>query len=74
MKLDKRTVNRLLNMDDRQLENMIRTVAGEAGIDPALLGLDPNNIQAIRQALGSATQEDLNRLTQIYDTYRQDKS
>jgi len=30
-------------------------------------------VQSIRQALGGATEKDLEQLNQIYDTYRQKK-
>lgn len=71
MKLDKRMLNRLLSLDDEQLSGVIQSIAAESGIDPAALGLNPNNIQSIRQALGMAREEDLKQLGEIYDTYRQ---
>ncbi len=73
MKLDKKTVNRLLTLNDERLSGMIRGIAEDAGIDPSLLGLNPENIQELRRALESATQEDLDQLTQTYECYRQQK-
>jgi hypothetical protein len=70
MKLDKRMVNRLLSMNDEQLGNVIKSIAAESGIDPSVLGLNPDNIQSIRQALGMASQEDLQQMGEIYDAYR----
>lgn len=73
MKLDKRMVNRLLAMNDEQLAEVIKSIATESGIDPALLGLNPDNIQSIRQALGMAGDEDLKKMGEIYQTYKSQK-
>ena len=73
MKLDKRMVNRLLSLDDEQLGNVIKSIAAESGIDPAVLGLNLDHIQSIRQALGMAREEDLQQMNEIYNTYRQNK-
>ena len=73
MKLDKRMVNRLLSLDDEQLSSVIKSIAAESGIDPSVLGLNPNNIQSIRQALGMAREEDLQQMGEIYDAYRQNR-
>lgn len=73
MQIDQKMLNRLLTMDDAQLSEVIKTIATEAGIDPAMLGLNPDNIQSIRQALGSATEQDLRQLNAVYDTYKQNR-
>ena len=71
MKLDKRMVNRLLSLNDEQLGEVIKNIASESGIDPDTLGLNPNNIQSIRQALGMANEEDLQKMGEVYQAYRQ---
>ncbi len=73
MKLDKKMLDRLLNMNDEQLAAVIRSIATESGIDPAQLGINPENVQNIRQALGMATDEDLQKMGEVYDTYRQNR-
>ena len=73
MQLDRKKLDLLLQMDDDQLSALIRSIAAESGIDPSMLGLNPNNIQSIRQALGGATEEDLKQLNQIYAEYRHNK-
>jgi len=73
MQLDRKKLDRLLQMNDEQLGAVIQSIAKDAGIDPALLGINPQNVQSIRQALGGATEKDLEQLNQIYDTYRQKK-
>lgn len=73
MQLDRKKLDRLLQMNDEQLSALVRSIAAESGIDPAALGLNPSNIQSIRQALGGATEEDLKQLNQIYADYRNNK-
>lgn len=71
MQLDKKMLERLLTMNDEQLGEVIRTIAKEAGIDPTQLGLNPDNVQSIRLALGMATDADLQKLNAVYDDYKQ---
>ena len=70
MKLDKRMVNRLLSLSDEQLGSVIQGIASEAGIDPPALGLTPDAIQRLRQALGMAQEEDVAKMGEILDSYR----
>ncbi len=70
MQIDKRMLDRLLGMNDEQLGELIRNIASESGIDPATLGINTENIAAIRSALGSADSADLEQYNQIYNAYR----
>ena len=74
MQLDRKKLDRLLRMNDEQLSLLIQSIARESGVDPATLGLNPNNIQSIRNALEGATDEDLAQLNRIYTDYRRGKS
>lgn len=73
MQIDQKMLDRLLTMNDEQLGEVIKKIAAEVGIDPAMLGLNPNNINNIRTALGSATQQDLQQLNDVYDVYKQNR-
>ena len=73
MQLDKRMLDRLLTMNDEQLAEVIRGIASEAGIDPAQLGLNPDNVQSIRQALGSASDADIQAMNAVYNDYKQQR-
>jgi hypothetical protein len=73
MQIDQKTLARLLSMNDAQLGAVILSIAAEAGIDPAQLGLNPDNIASVRQALGSATDADLKQMNALYESYRQNK-
>ena len=74
MQIDQKMLNRLLSLDDEHLSELIRSVATEAGIDPALIGLNPQNIADIRQALGSASDQNLQQINEIYQIYRQNRN
>lgn len=73
MQLDRNMLNKLLTMNDDQLATLIRSIAAESGIDPSLLGLNPESIQSLRQALGSASDDDLERLNGIYQDYSKNR-
>lgn len=73
MQIDKRMLDRLLTMNDEQLGDLIKNIASEAGIDPNQLGLNPDNINSIRQALGSATDSDIEQLNTVYSSYKQNR-
>ena len=73
MQIDKRMLDRLLTMNDEQLGDLIKNIASEAGIDPNQLGLNPDNINNIRQALGSATDSDIEQLNTVYSSYKQNR-
>ena len=71
MQIDQKMLNRLLSMDDEHLTDLIRNVAVEAGLDPAQIGLNQKSIANIRHALGAATEQDLQQISDIYQAYRQ---
>ncbi len=73
MQIDQRMLNRLLSMNDDQLRGLIDQIAREAGVDPSALGLKPENLQSVRQALSNATEADLEQFNQIYTAYRQNR-
>lgn len=73
MQLDQRMLNRLLAMNDDQLGNLIGEIAREAGIDPSELGLNPQNVAQVRAALGSATDEDIQKMNAVYEEYRRQR-
>ena len=73
MQIDRNMLEKLLTMNDAQLRGVIEAVAAEAGIDPAMLGLDTKNIGSIREALGSARDSDFEQINNLYNTYKQNK-
>ena len=73
MQIDQKSLARLLSMNDAQLAAVIQKIAAEAGVNPAQLGLNPDNIDNVRRALGSATETDIEQMKAIYDSYRNGK-
>lgn len=71
MQIDQKMLNRILSMNDQQLTNLIGQIAAEIGVPPESIGLDPNNLQSIRDNLSHASRQDLEQLNSIYNEYRQ---
>ena len=70
MQIDRRSLEKLLTLNDRQLEIVIKRIAAESGIDPAALNINPNDISSVRRALSGATDEDIKMITQQYEDYK----
>lgn len=70
MQIDRKALERLLTLNDRQLKLVITKLASESGIDPATLNINPNDIASVRRALSGATDEDLKMITAQYEDYK----
>lgn len=73
MQLDRDALEKVLQLNDRQLGNLINRLAAESGIDPAEFNIDPSSIESIRSALRSATDDDLRRITEQYEANKNQK-
>ena len=73
MQIDSKMLNRLLAMNDEQLGQIIQKIATESGIDPAQLGINPQNIESILSALSSIGDEELEGINRLYEDYRRGK-
>ena len=73
MQIDRNALNRILGMNDEQLSALITQIAKETGIDPAALGLNPQNIAGVRAALSGATESDIQKLDALYADYRRNR-
>ena len=70
MQLDERSVRRLLSMSDSQLEELIRKIGTESGIDLSTFRISSTDAASIRKALGSFTESDLKRANEELAAYR----
>ena len=70
MKLDKRAIDRLLSLNDAQLQEVIRRLSEDAGLDLSAFHISPDNVAGIRTALALATNEDLARASEQLQNYR----
>ena len=73
MQIDERMLKKLLAMNDEQLGQMIQKIAAESGIDPVQLGINPQNIESVRSALGSIGEDELEGINRLYEDYRRGK-
>ena len=61
MQLDRNAINRMLTLNDEQLKNLIRSLAGSSGLDLSTFQIHPDDVASIRRALAGATDADLAR-------------
>lgn len=64
MQIDRKAINRMLNLNDEQLKSVIRSLADNAGLDLSGFQISPNDIDSIRRALASATDDDIARASE----------
>ena len=73
MQLDRKTLQKLLSLNDEQLTAVIRTLADSSGLDLSEFNIRPDDINSIRTALSGATEEDLLRATEQLRDFRRNK-
>ena len=59
MQFDRKALDRLLLLNDRQLETVVRKLACEYGLDLSSLQITTDNLKGLREALRAATDEEL---------------
>lgn len=62
MQLDRNALNKLLALNDKQLETVIRKLATDYGLDLSQLKVTPDNMKNLREALRGATDEELQKI------------
>ena len=70
MQIDRRSIEKLLTLNDLQLSLVITKLLAESGIDPASFNIDTRDISSVRRALGGASDEELRRVTEQYEEYK----
>lgn len=70
MQIDKKALENLLAMNDKQLGTVINRLLKESGIDASQLNIDTKNIASIRTAISSATDEELKNVVDMYEANR----
>ena len=66
MQLDRKTINRLLALDDDQLRAFIRNLAERQGLDLSAFRLSINDSAGIRRVLSEADDETLRRIAEQF--------
>lgn len=72
MKLDRRALDRLLQMNDAQLRAFVDKLASEYGLDLSTLSVREGDMEGLRRALRMASDEQLLDLTRNLRGRRQD--
>lgn len=65
MKLDKKSLDKLLSLNDDQLRRVLSGLLAEYGIDPATVPLAQFDMGRLRATLAQATDEDIKRFTDM---------
>lgn len=73
MQIDRNALQKILRMNDEQLKDLISQIASTAGINPEELGISPENIAGVRQALSEATDDDVEKLNALYTDYKHNR-
>ena len=59
MQLDRKSLNRLLSLNDRQLQAIIEKLATEYGLDLSRFQVRPGDMESLRNAIRNASDSDL---------------
>lgn len=73
MQLDERSINRLLSLSDKQLEELIRKIGKESGVDLSTFHITSTDASSIRSALKGFTASDLERANEALNAYQSGK-
>lgn len=65
MNPDRSTVNKLLSLDNAELEAVIRKICTDNGIDPRSIGLGPGTVGMLRQVLSNASDADIQNFISV---------
>ena len=68
MKIDKKTLDMLSSLPDDSLWKMIVTIGNASGIDLSRVRVRPEELQKLRYAMGSLTDEDIGRASEILNS------
>ncbi len=66
MQLDKKSLDRLLKLNDDQLRGVLEKLLAEYGVDVSRVPLAQMDMSALRAVLSAATDEDIARFVQMF--------
>ncbi|MBE6535410.1 MAG: hypothetical protein E7677_02150 [Ruminococcaceae bacterium] len=67
MQIDKKALEGLLALNDKQLASIINRLIAESGIDPKEFNIDPSSASSIRSAIAGADEAELRRIVEQYE-------
>lgn len=66
MQLDRKSLDRLLRLNDEQLRGVLGKLLAEYGVDVSRVPLQQMDMTALRGVLAAATDEDITRFLQAF--------
>ena len=73
MQIDKKNLNMLLSLNDTQLVGIIKTLSEKSGLDLSNFNISANDVNSIRRALESASDEDIKKAQESINNYRKSR-
>lgn len=73
MEIKRESIDKLLSLNDWQLKMIIQKLINESGIDPAQFNIDASSIESIRNALRTASDDDLKSIAEQYEQNKKGK-
>ena len=70
MQLDREMLNKLLLLNDRQLQSVIEKLVAEYGLDISRFRVRPGDMESLRRAIKNASDDDL---TALAEQFRQNR-
>lgn len=70
MQIDRNALQKLLALNDKQLETVVRKLATDYGLDLSRLNISTDNLKNLRTALQNATDEDLKAIGEQFKNGR----
>lgn len=71
MKIDKNLLEQLASLDDKALTAAIRMIAASSGVDLGNILPDAASLDALRNAMRSATDADIENAKRIFEGYKE---
>lgn len=70
MQINKKTIDMLLSLNDKQLMDIINQIVEKSGIDLSTFNISKNDIESIRNGLMNASDEDIKKAQSILNGLR----
>lgn len=68
MQIDRNAINRLTSLDDDRLKAVLNRLAHNSGIDLSHFNISAEDMASIRRILNMATDEDLKKITEKFNS------
>ncbi len=70
MQLNKKTIDILLSLNDKQLMEIVNSIVEKSGVDLSIFNITKNDIGSIRKGLKNATDEDIKKAQSIINNLK----